>query len=310
MGKEKEAVIDYENCLACGACVSACPFGAITDRSYLLDAIDLLQKSEENRNYKTYALLAPSFAGQFPYLAPGQVVAALEKIGFYAVKEVAFGADLVAENESRELEEKGFLLSSCCPSFVSYVEKNFPQLKGYLSHNLSPAGTLARLLKEEDPDCKTVFLGPCTSKKTERQRKEYKGLIDCVLTFEEMQALIDGKGIDMESLPPKELEDASPYGRGFACSGGVAGAVRQALEERGSAFELKAVSCSGIDECKVALMKKARGMLEGNFIEGMACVGGCVNGAGCLVHHENNAAAARAHAKAAKKQTLLPVPNQ
>lgn len=307
MGRDKEAVIDYENCLACGACVSACPFGAITDRSYLLDAIDLLKKSDGNRNYKIYALLAPSFAGQFPHVALGQVAAALEEVGFYEVKEVALGADMVAKSEARELEEKGFLLSSCCPSFVTYVEKHFPQLKGYISHNLSPAGTLARVLKERDPACKTIFLGPCTSKKTERQREEYRGLVDCVLTFEEMQALIDGKGIEMESLPPKRLENASPFGRKFARSGGVAGAVGEALKESGSPFVLKAVSCNGIDECKVALMKKARGISDANFIEGMTCVGGCVNGAGCLVHPDKAALEVDAHADSAEFQTISSV---
>ncbi len=304
MGKDKEAVIDYETCLSCGACVSACPFGAITDRSYLLDAIDLLKRSEGNRQYKTYALIAPSFAGQFPHLALGQAVVALEEVGFFAVKEVAFGADLVASREAAELEEKGFLLSSCCPSFVTYVEKNFPKLKEHLSKSLSPAGTLAKYLKDRDPSCKTVFIGPCFSKKTERRREEAKGLLDCVLTFEEMQALIDGKGIDMEKLPPKPLDDASPFGRRFARSGGVAEAVGEALKERGSSFVLKAVSCSGIDECKAALMKKARGNSDVNFIEGMACTGGCVNGAGCLVHPKDLSLDVERHAEQAENQTI------
>lgn len=294
VGKEKEAVIDYASCIACGACAYACPFGAITDRSYILDVIDILLKSKGA--YKTYALVAPSIAGQFTYAKLGQVVTALKELGFTDVKEVALGADMVAWEESKELEEKGFLLSSCCPAFVSYVEKNFPALKENISHNLSPAGTLAKFLKERDPGCKTVFIGPCTAKKTEFRRGEYAGLIDSVLTFEELVALIDSKDINVMALPESELSEASGSGRRFARSGGVAEAVKEALEEQGSSFEVKAISCSGIEEIRSALLKKGRGALDVNFIEGMACVGGCVGGAGCLTHGDRNRTEVELHA--------------
>ena len=302
VGKEKEAVIDYSGCIACGACAYACPFGAITDRSYILDVIDILQKSKGA--YKTYAMVAPSIAGQFSYAKLGQVVTAIKELGFSEVKEVALGADMVAWEESKELEEKGFLLSSCCPAFVSYVEKNFPALKEHISHNLSPAGTLAKYLKERDPSCKTVFIGPCTAKKTEFQRGEYEGLIDSVLTFEELVALIDSKDIDVAVLPESEMNDASGSGRRFARSGGVAEAVKEALKERGSGFEVKAVSCSGLDEIRSALLKKSRGALDCNFIEGMACVGGCVGGAGCLTHGDKNRAEVDSHAATSPHESV------
>ncbi len=288
MGRDKEAVIDYEKCIACGACVYACPFGAITDRSYILDVIDLILRSGNNTAYKVYALIAPSVAGQFSEYKLGQVVTALGVLGFAATAEVALGADMVAWREAGELEEKGFLLSSCCPAFVSYVEKNFPQLKEHISGNLSPAGTLARMLKERDPSCKTVFIGPCTAKKAEIQREEYAGLIDSVLTFEELQALFDSRDIDVGSLSETALSDASPFGRRFARSGGVAEAVAEALRARGSGFTADAAVCNGIEECRAALLKAGKGALKNNFIEGMACQGGCIGGAGCLTHGERD----------------------
>ncbi len=286
MGENKEAKIDYEKCIACGACVYACPFGAITDRSYILDVIDIIM----NKKSKVYALVAPSIYSQFKYAKLGQVLTAIKAVGFDDIFEVALGADMVAKSEAAELEEKGFLTSSCCPAFVSYVEKNFPTLKDNISHNLSPAGTIAKFIKEKEPDCKTVFIGPCTAKKVEFQREEYSGLIDSVITFEELQALIDSKDIDVCSLEETKLDQASYFGRIFARSGGVAEAVAQAMKESGSRFSLNAVSCNGIEECKIALMRASRGLLPQNFIEGMACVNGCIGGAGCMTHEERNKA--------------------
>ncbi|HBF86964.1 MAG TPA: ferredoxin, partial [Clostridiales bacterium] len=300
MGENKEATIDYEKCVSCGACVYACPFGAITDRSYILDVIDMLT----NKKSKVYALVAPSIASQFSYAKLGQVMTAIKSLGFDEIEEVALGADMVAEKEAAEIEEKGFMTSSCCPAFVSFVEKNFPTMKDKISHNLSPAGTIARYVKERDPSAKTVFIGPCTAKKFEFQREEYAGTIDSVITFEELQALIDSKDIEVNDLPETEVDDASYFGRIFARSGGVSEAVGQALKERNSDFEVKPVACSGIEECKVALMRATRGILQGNFIEGMACVGGCIGGAGCLTHGEKNKTEADKYGASASAKSI------
>ena len=286
MGDEKEAKIDYNKCVSCGACVYMCPFGAITDRSYILDVIDIIKNKAEGHSVN--ALVAPSISSQFGYAKLGQIMTAIKKVGFDEVVEVALGADMVADGESKELAEKGFLTSSCCPAFVAYVEKNFPALKDNISHNLSPAGTIAKYLKEHDPECKNIFIGPCTAKKSEFQRDEYAGLIDSVITFEELQALIDSKDIDVNSLEETDINHASYFGRIFARSGGVSEAVSEALKEQNSDFELKPIACSGIDDCKKALMLAARGLLPNNFIEGMACVGGCITGAGCLTHGDKN----------------------
>lgn len=138
MGEDGAASIDNETCTSCGACVYQCPFGAIMDKSFILDVVDLIKKSGDNQNYKLYAVVAPSISSQFSYAKLGQVISGIKKLGFFTVVEAALGADMVAYLESQELAEKGFLTSSCCPAFVSYIETQFPQLKENISHNLSP----------------------------------------------------------------------------------------------------------------------------------------------------------------------------
>ena len=213
------------------------------------------------------------------------MITGIKKLGFYTTIEAALGADMVALEESKELVEKGFLTSSCCPGFVSYVKKNFPELVENISHNPSPMVRIAQYIKEIDETAKIVFIGPCTAKKTEAQLEEVKPYIDAVLTFEELQALFDSRDIDITTLEEDVLDNASYYGRIFARSGGLSDAVVQALKEQGlEDFELKAVACDGIEECRVALLKKKKDLLDANFIEGMACLGGCIGGAGCLTH--------------------------
>lgn len=288
-GDNNQAKINYEKCISCGACAYACPFGAITDRSYILDAIDILKKSD-NVNNKIFAIVAPSIAGQFVQATIGQIFSAIKHLGFSDVVEVALGADFVAFKEGIELEEKGFLISSCCPSFVSYIEKNFPNLACKISSSLSPAGATAKILKGKYSDSKIVFIGPCTAKKDEYRKNNYSNLIDCVLTYEELQALMDIMNVQPCDMPELNVDSASAFGRGLGKSGGLSKAVEQGLKERGSDFVFRPVVCNGLDECKAALLKYSNGIDIGNFIEGMACKGGCINGAGCISHSVKNMA--------------------
>ena len=300
MDEDKSAKINDEKCVACGACVYQCPWGAINDKSFILDVIDLIKNSNSNKNYNVYAVVAPSIASQFVYANLGQVIAGIKELGFYAVEEAALGADIVALNEAKELVEKGFLTSSCCPAFVSYVKNQFPDLAEYISHNLSPMATISKSIKEKDQNAKVVFIGPCTAKKMEYQKEEVKDYVDAVITFEELQALFDSKNIEIENLPEENIDSASYFGRIFGRSCGLSEAVAEGIKERGlEGFDLKAVPCDGLDACRVALLKASKRVLDGNFIEGMACVGGCVGGAGCLTHAENNKAKLDKHGKLA-----------
>lgn len=304
INSENAAAIDNDKCISCGACVYQCPFGAIMDKSYILNVIDLIKKSKNNSKYKVYAMVAPSISSQFTYAKLGQVISGLKALGFYTVVEAALGADMVAQAESKELAEKGFLTSSCCPAFVAYIKSAFPELKEYISHNLSPMATLAKYIKETDENSKIVFIGPCTAKKAEAQLETVKPYVDAVMTFEELQALYDSRDIDITMLDEDVLENASYFGRIFARSGGLSDAVVQGLKEQGIDFDLKAVPCDGIEACRTALLKKSKNVLDGNFIEGMACVGGCIGGAGCLTHGEKNKAEVDKYGREALEKTI------
>lgn len=302
--KDNAAAIDNNKCIQCGACVYQCPFGALTDKSYILNVIDLIKRSEDNKKYKVYAIVAPSISSQFTYAKLGQVITGLKDLGFYTVIEAALGADMVAQEESKELVEKGFLTSSCCPAFVQYIKSAFPDLLPFVSHNLSPMAALSKYIKSTDENAKVVFIGPCTAKKAEAQLDNVKPYVDAVMTFEELQALFDSKDIDITTLDEGVLNNASYYGRIFARSGGLSDAVAQGIAEQNLEFDLKALPCDGIEECRMALLKKSKNVLPANFIEGMACSGGCIGGAGCLTHGDKNKAEVDKYGREALEKTI------
>ncbi len=298
------AVIDNDKCIACGACVYQCPFGSIVDKSYILDIVDALKNAEQNPKTKVYALVAPSISGQFSYAKLGQVVSGIKHLGFHSVVEVALGADMVALTEAQELAEKGFLTSSCCPAFVRYTQNEFPQLAQHISHQLSPMATLAKYIKEREPSSYLVFIGPCTAKKAEIKLPHVSPYVDSVLTFEELQALFDARDIDITTLEKEVLENASYFGRIFARSGGLSDAVVQAAKEQNLNLEVNALRCDGIQEAKVALLKKSKDRLDENFIEGMACKDGCIGGAGCLTHGTKCKSCVDIYGKEALEKTI------
>lgn len=271
---EKLAVIDEEKCISCGNCMKNCPFSAISDRSWILPVIDAIKSDRY-----VAAIVAPALEGQFGVNSTmGKLRSALKALGFDEAYEVAIGADAVAKDEAEELcevlEGDGKMTTSCCPAFVNMINRHFPRLKGYMSTTGSPMVATARMIKQAHPDATVVFIGPCVAKKTEVQDTEGA---DYALTTEEIYALFNARGIDveqMEDLP----QEGSVYGKRFSEAGGVTGAVMRVLEEEGLAPAVAAHRCNGAVECKKALTLLASGRFPSNFIEGMACEGGCMNG--------------------------------
>lgn len=280
--KARKAVIDYEKCVHCGSCKMACPFGAISDRSMI---VQVIQRIKAGR--RVYAILAPAFIGQFGVqVRPGQIMAGLRKAGFHDVKEVSVGADAVAVEEAKEFIERSavpgeFMTTSCCPAFVGMVEKHLPEIKEKISSLVSPMVATAKEIKKNDPDGIVVFVGPCIAKKSEAER--YAGIVDYVLTFEELAAMIVGAGVNVtESSDDAFASSGSKDGNIFAKAGGVLQAVENVMSQLAPDVSVQAERCEGLGNCFKALQEIQSGKRKANFFEGMACSGGCVGGPGAL----------------------------
>jgi [FeFe] hydrogenase (group B1/B3) len=278
--------IDYDKCTSCGQCLVNCPFGAISDKSQIFQTIAAIKSGTP-----VYAALAPSFVGQFgPDATPEKLKAAFRRLGFADVYEVAVGADLCVIEEANDYldevpKKHAFMVTSCCPSWSDMVRKMFPEFTDNISVALTPMVLTARMIKNDHPDCRVVFVGPCDSKKLEARRRAIRSDVDFVLTFEEVLGMFAAKGVDREAIPDEEtvpLDAASRSGRNFAFSGGVAQAVVNAIHEKEPGREIKVAHADGLEECRKLLLMARAGKYDGYLLEGMACPGGCVAGAGTL----------------------------
>ena len=279
IGENKLANIDNKKCIACGHCVTACPFGAISDISYITKVINAIKDPE----VVTVAIPAPAVEGQFgPDATVGKVKTALKQLGFDYVFEVALGGDLVSMHEAKELiehkEEGKKMTTSCCPAFVNLIRKHYPELLEYVSTTVSPMQANVRYILKKHPGAFIVFIGPCIAKKFEAEMMQAP---DVVMTFEELNAVFDARGIDPCKCEEEPSDDATSYGRRFSGSGGVAASVMKAARELG-VDDILAKPCSGVKECKIALAMLKAGKLPEDIIEGMACEGGCMGGPGSI----------------------------
>lgn len=283
--EDGKAQINYDKCVSCGQCLVSCPFGAIVDKGQIFQTIHAMKQGEE-----VIAAIAPAFVGQFgPSVTPEKVKSALKEAGFADVVEVAIGADLCTIEEAEDFlnkvpEKQPFMATSCCPAWSVMAKKEFPQFKDYISMALTPMVLTARMIKKEKPNCKVVFIGPCAAKKLEASRRSIRSDVDFVLTFEEVMGMFVAKGIDLAQVvaDPEKLDEGTAAGRGFAVSGGVASAVKKLINKTHPEVDVKVQAAEGLKNCRTMLMMAKAGRLNGYLLEGMACPGGCVAGAGTL----------------------------
>jgi len=278
-GKEQ---IDEDKCIYCGKCMKECPFAAISGKSQMVDVLNKIEKGN-----KVIAMVAPSISGQFPGTY-GQIFESIRKLGFNDVCEVAVGADKTTESEAEEFIERmeagdPVMTTSCCPAYIQAVKKIIPEIEPFVSTTPTPMAFSGQIVKEKYKDAITVFIGPCLAKRAEASTNDN---IDYVLTFEELGAMFIGKQIDvLEVEAADDVTDACSDGHGFATSGGVTQAIENAAEN----VIIKPVTINGLTKKQITLLKMAaKGKCAGNFMEVMACEGGCLGGPGTNVNPKSS----------------------
>ncbi len=279
------AYINPDKCVSCGMCMVNCPFGAIADKSQIFQMIRAMKEGGE-----MIAEVAPAIAGQFgPNVTAGKIKAALMDLGFSEVYEVALGADMGAATEAKHYVEEvlpghlPFLLTSCCPSWSMLARLYFPDMIDKISNALTPMVATARTIKQKHPHAKVVFIGPCASKKLEASRHDIRSDVDFVITFEELDAIFEARGIDMSTYEKEvEVHDATGAGRGYAVAGGVAEAIEKCIQAYYPDVEVNIEHAESLAECRKVLLMAKAGKMDGCLIEGMGCPGGCVGGAGTI----------------------------
>lgn len=279
--------IDYHKCIFCGNCMRECPFGAMMDKSQLVDVLKHILA-----NKKVIGIYAPAIAPQFKASA-SQMNQALKAAGFSEIMEVALGADITADKEAKEFEERmargdKLMTTSCCPAYVRAVHKHVPELNDCISETKSPMHYTAQLAKQKYPDSVVVFVGPCLAKRREGMDDPN---VDYVISAEELNALFIARDIKPATFTDEPQENAPTHsGRNFAQSGGVAEAVSIRLKDKS---KLRATKINGLGKegMKTLSMygKINAGLLPytedtPNLVEVMACENGCIGGP-CVIQN-------------------------
>ncbi len=259
-----QAHIINNECILCGQCFVVCPQNAKEIVDETEKAKVLLQSGDP-----VFVSLAPSFIANYPGVGIGAMTKALKQLGFQDVEETAVGATMVKAEYERMLKEEArdIIISSCCHSINLLIQKYYPGALEYLADVVSPMQAHCLDIKRRHPNAKTVFIGPCVAKKDEAEH--YAGIVDAVLTFEELTRWLKAEGIELE----KELdEDENSRARFFPTTGGVLKTMAQ--DAPGFTY----LALDGVENCMAALKEIVEGKVHKCFIEMSACVGSCVGG--------------------------------
>lgn len=276
------ARIDPDQCVFCGRCMAVCPYDAVADRPQFLPLIRSLRRGET-----VIAEIAPAYPGQFGAGAGfPELKAALRGLGFSGAYEVAMSAGAVASAEADAYGEKvasgaqPYLISVCCPAWAALIRRFFPESAGFISGTPTPMAATAAEIRRRHPGSKVAFIGACPGKKEEAREASGKD-VDFVLTFAELAALFEARGIDPGAASAEAAEEC-PVEAAAACAKGVSGAVEKCLLCRYPDAAERVVHAEGLKNCRRALALAGEGTMDGRLIEGMACPGGCRSGAGMI----------------------------
>lgn len=259
-----QAYIINNECILCGQCFVVCP----QDAKQIVDETEKVKVLLQG-NDKVIVSLAPSFIANYENVGIESMRKALKKIGFYDVEETALGATIVKKEYDNmiEREEKDIIISSCCHSVNLLLQKHFPTLLPYLADIMSPMQAHCTDIKKRYPDAKTVFIGPCVAKKDEAQH--YEGIVDAVLTFDELTAWLESENIVLE----KEMDNTeNSLARFFPTTGGIL----KTMGLNNPKYTYMAID--GVENCIAALEDIQSGKISKCFIEMSACVGSCIGG--------------------------------
>ena len=259
-----QAHIIGNECILCGKCVNQCPQNA----KQIVDETEKVRVMLQS-GAPVVVSLAPSFVANYDDAGIGAVTEAIMKLGFHSVEETAIGATIVKNEYERMLREDGrdIIISSCCHSINLLIQKKYPTALQYLAKVMSPMQAHCRDIKKRIPGAKTVFVGPCVAKKDEAEY--YAGIVDAVLTFEELDKMLFDAGVEIQRIPDRKEESRARF---FPTTGGVL----KTMTDRNPEYRYMAID--GVENCMAALRDIESGIVHKCFIEMSACVGSCIGG--------------------------------
>lgn len=273
--RNEVAEIMEDHCILCGHCLSVCPQEAKTLNSEIETVKQMVRSGK-----KVVVTMAPSYMGIMKFRTPGQMKAALLKLGFADVRETGEGAAFVTQEYEKLVRagEMENIITTCCPSANDLIELYFPELVKYMAPVVSPMIASGLLIKKEyGEDTSVVFLGPCIAKKKEARDERNKGVISAVISFDDLNRWLAEERIDIESLPDLPFDRFDPkVNRLYPVTNGIINSVIST--ERGNRDGYHKFYVHGEKNCIDLCRSLVRGDMKHCFIEINICSGGCIKG--------------------------------